>query len=534
MRNLLIIARQTFTECLRTRLFVAFAIALGAVLPYLALTVEGDGSPAGRIKTFLAYGLAAVQILLGAMTIFLTTGIITSDVRRKTIFTVITKPLKRWQYLLGRWMGVVAVNLALLAPAMGLVYGLCGHLRGVPTAVERAVAAGALPEEALEGDRQRMAVDREVWTARRVVRPDPFDAHREVVNWIKRLREEGEYENLLKRAIREKVRAEEQAEMRQKANRLARRAIDRDDQQLREQAQDLRAAADRLAIDQGRVDALYADQRYRANVERTLIEEAANNLLAERMMVDPGDRPLWITFSNIEPPAGGVLQLRYKLQPTPRPDSGLVESQWLLRKPDAPLRVKFQTDSAEAASTVNVPAEMVHEGTLTVGYVNDPKNEMPIKVDPRELRLLVPEGTFEGNVLRGGVLLLVKMGFLAGAAVFFASCLSFPVACLASLVTLALGMMQPFVVESTQLSGTAGTVTADFWGHVSHALGRGVYFLLPDFAGTNPTDALVDGALISWSHVAVVGVLDTGLRALIAVGLGCLIFWRRELARVQV
>jgi hypothetical protein len=63
---------------------------------------------------------------------------------------------------------------------------------------------------------------------------------------------------------------------------------------------------------------------------------------------------------------------------------------------------------------------------------------------------------------------------------------------------------------------------------------RFVSFLLPDFAETWPSDRLVDGLHIGWSSLGQTAAVVAGVRTLIYLGLGCLIFHRRELARVQV
>ncbi|MCP4378906.1 MAG: hypothetical protein GY794_22360, partial [bacterium] len=58
--------------------------------------------------------------------------------------------------------------------------------------------------------------------------------------------------------------------------------------------------------------------------------------------------------------------------------------------------------------------------------------------------------------------------------------------------------------------------------------------LLPNFAKTLPGDRLIDGINISWSFIGNTAVADVVIRAGVAMLLACIIFYRRELARVQV
>jgi len=137
MRSFWAVARQTLMECLRTKVVAAFFALLVVCVLAMALTMEGDGTLQGRILTFLSYSVGMAQLLLGLVTIFLATGITSADIQRKYIFTVATKPLPRWQYVLGRWSGLGLLNVLLLAASLGAIYGLSQYLRTRPTVLEQ-------------------------------------------------------------------------------------------------------------------------------------------------------------------------------------------------------------------------------------------------------------------------------------------------------------------------------------------------------------------------------------------------------------
>ena len=78
-------------------------------------------------------------------------------------------------------------------------------------------------------------------------------------------------------------------------------------------------------------------------------------------------------------------------------------------------------------------------------------------------------------------------------------------------------------------------------GHTAHATAeeamvetKKMLEVYADFAETMPADPLVDGVCIAWAHLAGVAVESIFLRSLLALLLACIIFEKRELARVQV
>ena len=172
------VARYTLAQCLRTKIAAVFVILLAAGLVVLPFT-PGDGTLAGRIRTFLAYGTSATAILLSLVTIFLSVALVAGDVQAKQIFLLATKPVGRWQYIVGRWLGIVLLDAILLAIASTIIYGVAQHLRA-------GEAPGLKDPEARRMD--RMAVENEIFTARAKVSPEPVaDFERLVAEEKKRI-----------------------------------------------------------------------------------------------------------------------------------------------------------------------------------------------------------------------------------------------------------------------------------------------------------------------------------------------------------
>ena len=503
MRSIWAVTRQTFIECVRTRIFAAFLILLGACVVTLALTAEGDGSLKGRIQTFLAYSTSATQVLLAMVTIFMATGIVAGDVRRKTIFTVASKPLRRWQYVLGRWLGIVVLNAVLLAATLGMVYGLAQYLRGQSTRTEKDVAAGQRPTGPVDMD--RVAVESEIFTARTKHKPDPFDLGNYVTNRYEQLKQEKGGEDGL---IRERLVREFRREL----------------------AKDPTASLDR-----GRIERMLRDQSARQTILAQIQAEIHDQKLEDLLLVSPG-RGVRISFSGLKLPKGfdEPIQLRYRLRPMIDPPSRTLRSLWQFHHPSRPFRPISRTDSSEVASSFELtPLAVTDDGELLVYYINLPANRSQVKLRLEEFTLMYRLGSFGGNVVRAGMLMLRRVTFLSGAGVLFGSFLSFPVACVVCMMVLGLGMMSGFIADSTAMPFFASTPVSTY-DYFTYYLSKGVLFLVPDFSATSPVDFLVDGAYIPWRLVGGEASIGAGAHTVLALAVGCLIFWRRELARIQV
>jgi hypothetical protein len=68
--------------------------------------------------------LSAITALLGLSTLWLSCGTLARDIEECQIQVVATKPIARWQIWIGKWLGIVSLNAALLVISGACVYGL--------------------------------------------------------------------------------------------------------------------------------------------------------------------------------------------------------------------------------------------------------------------------------------------------------------------------------------------------------------------------------------------------------------------------
>jgi hypothetical protein len=124
MQRLLAIAWLTWKAAFRFRLFLVIAGLLLATVVVLPILIKDDGSARGFTQILLTYTLSAITALLGLSTLWLSCGTLARDIEECQIQMVATKPIARWQIWLGKWIGIMSLNAALLALSGAGVYGL--------------------------------------------------------------------------------------------------------------------------------------------------------------------------------------------------------------------------------------------------------------------------------------------------------------------------------------------------------------------------------------------------------------------------
>src|SRR5664279_1298110 len=124
MQPLLAIAWLTWKAALRFRLFLVIAALLIASVVGLPLLIKDDGSARGFTQILLTYTLSTITALLGLSTLWLACGTLARDIEECQMQMVVVKPIARWQVWLGKWLGILSLNAALLALSGASVYGL--------------------------------------------------------------------------------------------------------------------------------------------------------------------------------------------------------------------------------------------------------------------------------------------------------------------------------------------------------------------------------------------------------------------------
>jgi ABC-type transport system involved in multi-copper enzyme maturation permease subunit len=106
------IALNTFREAIRDRilyLLLFFALVSLIFSRLLALITVGD-----RVKIVTDVGLASISFFGALMAILMGTGLVYKEIDKRTIYTLLSKPIHRHQFLLGKYFGLVLTLLVML------------------------------------------------------------------------------------------------------------------------------------------------------------------------------------------------------------------------------------------------------------------------------------------------------------------------------------------------------------------------------------------------------------------------------------
>lgn len=125
MRRIVAIAVNTYREAVRDRvLYVVTALACAVLISTLAMA-ELALDQQRRVVTDL--GLATISIFSVLVAVFLGSSLLFKEIERKTLYVILPKPIHRWEFLVGKFLGItltVATFIALMGSIQLMVMGL--------------------------------------------------------------------------------------------------------------------------------------------------------------------------------------------------------------------------------------------------------------------------------------------------------------------------------------------------------------------------------------------------------------------------
>jgi ABC-type transport system involved in multi-copper enzyme maturation permease subunit len=540
------VAWQTFRQCARMKLAGAFIALLALTL--IVLPLGKSGKPLSDVtQSYLEDSIYWTAILLSVVTVFLAVGVVSGDVRTRQIFSVASKPLARWQYILGRWLGVVLLDALLLAVAAATIYGTAQYLRYRP-----AVSAA-----------DRRELESEVFAARERISPEPLPLEKAMEARVAEMRESGRFERLWKATLEETGGDEVAAR-----DRIA-------DQLAQEEATKLQSAAPTESLTwrftgvgaaRKPVSATARIAEFIENRQAVRLEASSSALallarggpvkvagLGLRVLnVEEGQ--FWALIPPESASAAGawrqgqrvdiemypILQFSYTIHPSNTPPSNVLHSIWEVTRPGTEgqreqARLLYRDDPVKIPSNLPISSQWVNnEGELVVRYFNRPTGDFrsSVTIKHQDVALLYRVGDFGPNFVRVMGLVLLQLAFLAALGVFAGSFLSFAVGCVLSFPMLVVGMASSFLREATDPEYASGAAKAFY--QTSNWLVLAVGAVVPDFGQTVRATAIAQGMNVAWTTVGSSLFVVMGVQTVVMLVLAGLIFHRRELASVQV
>ena len=134
MRRIWAIARNTFREAVRNKilfslLFFALALIAGSVA-VAQLTLHEE------IRMTRDMGLFGIDIFGVIIAIFLGVNLLYKELELKTVYTILPKPIDRWEFVLGKWVGMLltlGVQMLVMGGCLALTLAAQGASFDLPT-----------------------------------------------------------------------------------------------------------------------------------------------------------------------------------------------------------------------------------------------------------------------------------------------------------------------------------------------------------------------------------------------------------------
>jgi hypothetical protein len=472
------VARKMIIEALH-RKSVAVLLVFFAVLTFtLPFVVKTEGSVKSRVQLVMSYSLVLALVLLSILAIFASAASICGEVEHKQVHITDSKPLRRWQFLLGKWFGVVVMCMGILFAMSGGVYLLI-LLLAQPPNVERLLAR----------DQTRALVEynsllEEVLVARRTFYPHEPPGVDEAAE--KAYQETAKAGNLPvtgmgRRRLRREIRG----------NVLGMMMTIEPGGRFVWQFEGLKP------MQEGKLFVRF--KAYASTVPGKLM---GRWLVLNRQLVQD---------------ESGKSEYRYRLVGQVLPPQG----GWSV--------VGFQN--------FEIPAGAVApDGTLFLAYENADQSGNVTFPGDQLLNIMQREGAFLPNYYRTVVIMFCHVALLAAIGLAAGSVFSFPVASLIASFFVIVGLVGPWFASI--MTPIPSAEKPPYWvelrREVWYAFARVILGIMPHFGKYNPLGNLSDGRTVPWAAVAYAGSVMLLVKGLGALLVGMYVYARRELARVIV
>ncbi|MBI2833121.1 MAG: ABC transporter permease [Acidobacteria bacterium] len=123
-RVVAIVAFNVFKESVRDK--VLYNLVFFAVLLIATSLLLGKLTAGQEVKIIKDLGLAAISLFGVFIAIFIGIGLVSKEVERRSIYSILAKPIRRHEFILGKYSGLVLtllVNVAIMSIALYLVLG---------------------------------------------------------------------------------------------------------------------------------------------------------------------------------------------------------------------------------------------------------------------------------------------------------------------------------------------------------------------------------------------------------------------------
>jgi ABC-type transport system involved in multi-copper enzyme maturation permease subunit len=504
------VARNVLAEAVRMKVSLVFIVILVFLLSYAPQALNEAQPLRYRVQNWLQYGTGLSYVVLAMLTLFLSVGTVAFEQRDKVIWQTMTKPVPPWQYLLGKWLGVMGLNAVLLGVTASGVYLFTEYLRHQPAQGEMAYhvrSDGAVTLGNIEAmTEDRRLLETQVLVARVGREMEPFFG-----------------EAMLARAVEDAL-ARRASEDQTLARTDAERARIRDDL-IRQREQRLREIVEARVRDMKASDPILEVTQ---DLKERTFEEVLTTQEALHRTVPPGTAKVYL-FTGLAgaraPSAPPTVTLRYRV------NAGSNDPAQLYRVRIAVGDQMYDRQIALGSSQMLLfdRESIAEDGSVVVAVENSGEDQREISFPPGGMEVLYVAGGYETNFLRIVLVMWMKLSFTAAVAIAAASFLAFPVACLVSMTVLLAAESAGYLTESLKYYVSKTQEGIDYFAVLVRLIAVPIAGLFHAYSELRPSAKLVDGRLVGWETLGS-SLLAIGAATATVLGVGWAIFRRRELA----
>ena len=134
MNRVIAIARNTFREAVRNK--ILYSLLFFAVLIIVSALAIGNLTLHEEVRTIRDIGLFGIDLFGVIIAIFVGVNLLYKELDLKTVYTILPKPLWRWEFVLGKWLGMLltlAVQMVVMGVVLAVVLAAQGASFDLPT-----------------------------------------------------------------------------------------------------------------------------------------------------------------------------------------------------------------------------------------------------------------------------------------------------------------------------------------------------------------------------------------------------------------
>lgn len=132
MRVVWVLAMNTYREVIRDR--ILYGLIIFAILLIGFSLLMGQLSFAEQARISANFGLSAIHLVAVALAIFVGSNLVFKEIDKKTILTILVRPISRFQFIIGKALGL---TLLILTMIVGLALVLTGVFNFLEMPVDR-------------------------------------------------------------------------------------------------------------------------------------------------------------------------------------------------------------------------------------------------------------------------------------------------------------------------------------------------------------------------------------------------------------